>query len=100
MITVSGTLRLSPGDLETVREEAKAVIAATRAEAGCRVYSFAEDLVEPGLVRIYEEWDSRDDLARHGKADHIATWQAALKRVTVLSRDLKVSEIAASEPLA
>ena len=100
MIIVAGTLRLSAQDLDAVRADAVAVISATRAEQGCLVYAFAEDLMEPGLVRIYEEWESREDLDRHGKTDHIAAWRAALSRVTVLARDLKMIEVAGSEPLA
>lgn len=100
MIIVAGTQRLHPADLEALRETAKATIAATRAETGCIVYSFAEDLSEPGLVRIYEEWESRDDLARHGKSDHIAAWRAALSKVEILGRELKIIEVAKSEPLA
>ncbi|WP_206454706.1 putative quinol monooxygenase [Aurantimonas marina] len=100
MIIVAGTQRLHPADLEALRETANATIAATRAEPGCLVYSFAQDLTEPGLVRIYEEWESRDDLTRHGKSDHIAAWRAALSKVEVLGRDLKIIEVAKSEQLA
>ena len=99
MIIVAGTLRLSQQDLDAVRADAVAVVSATRTEQGCLVYAFAEDLLEPGLVRIYEEWESREDLARHGKADHVAAWHAALKRVTVLARDLNIIEVAGSEKL-
>ncbi|TFF21645.1 antibiotic biosynthesis monooxygenase [Jiella endophytica] len=99
MIIVSGILRLSPADLAGLREAAAAVLAATRAEAGCIVYSFAEDLIEPGLVRIYEEWESREALAAHGKSAHIAAWHQALKGVSVLKRDLKLIEAGKAEPL-
>ncbi len=100
MIVVAGTQRLHAADLDRLRDVANATIAATRAETGCLVYSFAEDLTEPGLVRIYEEWESRDDLTRHGQSDHIAAWRAALSEVEVLGRDLKIIEVAKSEPLA
>ncbi|MCB8839618.1 putative quinol monooxygenase [Aurantimonas sp. VKM B-3413] len=100
MIIVAGTLRLSADDLAAVRKDAEVVLTATRAETGCLVYAFAEDLLEPGLVRIYEEWESREDLARHGQSDHVKAWHQALKRVTVLGRDLKIVEVASTEPLA
>ena len=100
MIIVSGIQRFAPNDLPGLREAARTVIAATRAEPGCIVYSFAEDLVEPGLVRIYEEWESREDLARHGRSGHIAAWRDALSKVEVLARDLKIVEVAGTEPLA
>ncbi|MER0236882.1 putative quinol monooxygenase [Fulvimarina sp. MAC8] len=99
MIIVSGILKLTPEDLARVRSAAQAVIAATRAEPGCLVYSFADDLMEPGLVRIYEEWESREDLSRHGKSDHVAEWHRALEGVTVLERRLEIIDVASREPL-
>ncbi|WP_209593915.1 putative quinol monooxygenase [Jiella mangrovi] len=99
MIIVSGTLRLSPEDLAKLRDQAAIVLTETRAETGCLVYAFAEDLLEPGLVRIYEEWESREALAAHGKAPHIAAWHEALAGVTVLGRDLKLVEAGRAEPL-
>lgn len=99
MIIVSGTLRLLAEDLPKIRVAAATVIAATRAEAGCIVYAFAEDLLEPGLIRIYEEWESREALSEHGRSAHIATWQETLRTVTVLGRDLDVTEAGAREKL-
>ena len=59
----------------------------------------AEDLLEPGLVRIYEEWESREALAAHGRSAHIAAWHKALSAVTVIERDLKLIEAGKAEPL-
>ncbi|MCW4116347.1 antibiotic biosynthesis monooxygenase [Aurantimonas sp. MSK8Z-1] len=100
MIIVSGILRLAATDLSRVREAAGAVLTQTRAEPGCIAYSYAEDLLEPGLVRIYEEWDSREALTAHGQSAHVAAWHAALKSVTTLERDLKTVEAGRIEPLA
>ncbi|MCQ0989161.1 putative quinol monooxygenase [Jiella marina] len=99
MIIVAGTLRLSPEDLASVRDAARTVLTETRKETGCRVYSFAEDLLEPGLVRIYEEWDTRADLDAHARAPHIADWHKVLSGVTILKRELSVIEAGAVEPL-
>ena len=99
MIIVSGILRLAAADLARLREAAAGVLSATRAEDGCIVYSFAEDLLEPGLVRIYEEWESREALAAHGRSAHIAAWHKALSAVTVIERDLKLIEAGKAEPL-
>ena len=51
MIIVAGTFRVEPDKMDALRPHAQAVIAATRQEPGCIVYSFAEDLAEPGLIR-------------------------------------------------
>lgn len=100
MIVVAGILRLTPEGLAAVREVARATVTTTNAEAGCILYSFAEDLVEPGLVRIYEEWDSREALGAHGVAPHMTVWRDALKTVEVLELKLSLIETASVEPFA
>ncbi len=90
MIIVAGTIRVPPENLDSLRPHAAAVIQATRAEAGCVVYSFAEDLLDPGLIRIFEIWESREDLDRHGRAPHMEPWRAATKAHGVTGRDIRV----------
>ncbi|WP_182087283.1 putative quinol monooxygenase [Aureimonas sp. ME7] len=100
MIIVAGVLRLTPEGLATVREVARATVATTNAETGCIVYTFAEDISEPGTIRIYEEWDSREALDAHGRAPHMTIWRDALKTIEVKGLDLKLVETASVEPFA
>ncbi|HEX2255532.1 MAG TPA: putative quinol monooxygenase [Afifellaceae bacterium] len=99
MIVVAGTFRVPPEKLEALRPHAQAVIAATRGEPGCIAYSFAEDLADPGLIRIYEEWRSLDDLQAHAKSAHMAPWRAALAEIGASGRDLKRYEAGEATPL-
>jgi quinol monooxygenase YgiN len=75
------------------------VIEATRREAGCRVYSFAEDLLEPGLIRIFEIWESRADLDAHAKAAHMDPWRAAVGAAGATGRDIRVFSAEGGEPI-
>jgi quinol monooxygenase YgiN len=99
MIVVAGTIRVAPEKMDALRPHAEAVIAATRAEPGCLAYSFAEDLAEPGLIRIYEEWRSLQDLEAHGRAPHMTPWRAAVGEIGVLARDLKRYEAGEPTPM-
>ena len=99
MIIVAGTIRVPPDNMERLRPHARRVIDATRAEPGCLVYSFAEDVVEPGLIRIFEIWETREDLDRHGQAEHMAPWRAAVAENAVSGRDIKVYPAEAGEAL-
>ena len=99
MIIVAGTARIPPENLARWRDAAKVVIAATRMEAGCRVYSFAEDIVEPGLVRIFEIWETRAALDAHGATPHIAVWRSVLAEIAAFDRELKTYEAAEGKPL-
>jgi quinol monooxygenase YgiN len=100
MIVVAGYLRLSPDTLEALRPLARETVLATRAEAGCIVYAFSEDMAEPGLLRIYEEWESAAHLDAHGQTPHIAAWRAALAKVEILDRELKRVSIDGFAPFA
>lgn len=75
MILVVGTFRLPPEGLAAGREALIRVVEATRAEAGCLSYAYAEDLLEPGLIRVSEAWESREHLAVHFTAPHMKQWQ-------------------------
>ncbi|WP_062210795.1 putative quinol monooxygenase [Aureimonas sp. AU12] len=100
MIIVAGTLQLTEIGLASIRDAARAVILATREEEGCILYSFAADLTEPGLVRIYEEWESRETLKAHGASAHVAAWREALKSIDVKSSELRLIEVTSVEPFA
>lgn len=51
------------------------VIAASRAEPGCIAYSYAEDVLDPGLFRVSEAWASAAALTAHFDTAHMRQWQ-------------------------
>jgi quinol monooxygenase YgiN len=90
MIVVAGTYRVPVDKLDKLRPHAEAVIAATRAEKGCQVYSFAEDLLEPGLIRVFEIWESRAHLDAHLKAPHMDPWREAVAECRQYDRNIGI----------
>lgn len=99
MIIVAGTYRVPADKLEAYRPHAEAVIAATRREAGCVTYSFAFDVVDPGLVRIFEIWETRAHLDAHLRAPHMTPWRQAGMDLGFRDRDIMTYEAADGEPL-
>jgi quinol monooxygenase YgiN len=93
MIVVAGTFRVPADKIEALQPHAKAVIAATRQEAGCTTYSFAHDVMDGGLVRIFEIWETREHLDRHLKAPHMMPWRAALAELGASGRDIKIYRV-------
>jgi len=77
MIVVTGHFRLAPEAVEQARPYMAHVVTQSRAEPGCLGYHYGEDLIEPGLFRITEAWESREDLARHLGEPHMKAWQGA-----------------------
>lgn len=78
LILVTGHLRIAADAVDALRPHMRALVEATRQEDGCILYAFAEDVVEPGTIRIVERWRDWPALEAHGKAPHIAAWRDAL----------------------
>jgi quinol monooxygenase YgiN len=99
MLVIAGTVRAPPENLPALRPHMLIVLKASQAEDGCIVYSYAEDIEEPGLIRIFEAWRDRPALAAHGKAPHLAAWREAGKQLGVFDRRLTLSDGAGETPL-
>lgn len=89
MIVVQGEARFHPDDMEGLRAAAAVMVPATRAEPGCNAYAYAEDMFEPGVVHIIEQWKDEAAIAAHFASPHMATFNAALGKARVLA--LKVT---------
>lgn len=93
-IVVGGHFRLKPADVEAVRPLMEAVLTATRAEDGCIVYSYAEDVLDPGFIRLFEIWRDMAALDAHNAAPHIAAWKEARAKFDVSERRVIAYEVA------
>lgn len=98
-IVIAGTVRVPPGELEKLKPHMLRMLAASRAEDGCLVYSYGEDVAEPGLIRVFEAWRDQAAIDAHFKADHMAVWRAACADHGVSDRRLFLYEIAAERAL-
>jgi quinol monooxygenase YgiN len=83
MILIQGHIKVSPDNVARLKEVAAPLIAATRQEAGCIAYAFAEDIGEPGLVHIAERWADDAALADHNKTPHLAAFMGAMPTLGV-----------------
>ena len=99
MIAVIGEFRLPLASLEAGREAMARVIAASRAESGCLAYAYAEDVLEPGLFRVNEAWESREALAAHFAMPHMKQWQRERADLGMTGRAVTAYEAGAPEPL-
>lgn len=99
MIVVIGTFRLPVENVEAGRTAMAEVIAASRAEPGCLSYAYAEDVLEPGLFRVSEAWESREALAAHFEAPHMKQWQRERAELGMTERAVTVYEVASEEAL-
>lgn len=59
-----------------LRDAMDAMVAPSRAEAGCQRYDAFQS--ETGQVIVVETWDDQAALDRHGQTPHMATFRAAI----------------------
>ena len=75
------------------------MLAASRHEDGCIEYSYAVDVLDPGLVRIFEAWRDRAALDRHFQAPHLASWRQSWPAIGISDRKLSLYEVGSVAPL-
>jgi quinol monooxygenase YgiN len=97
MILVVGTFRVDPDRRDAARPAMAQMIAASRAEDGCLGYSYAEDLLDAGLIHVTERWSDRVALTAHVATAHIAEWRAQWPALGLGERDLAIYHIAEVE---
>ncbi|MGH8996610.1 MAG: putative quinol monooxygenase [Acidimicrobiales bacterium] len=98
MILVAGFIDVDPAVRDQFLAAMRETIVATRSEPGCLEYTFAADAVEPGRVRLFERWETKDDLGTHlaAMAEQPSPVSAGVERAAV---ELVQYEISAHGPL-
>ena len=74
MLLLTAFIEVAPSDREAIHSALPAVIAATRAEAGCEEYGCYEDTQQPGRYVFVERWRDQASLDRHLATPHMAAW--------------------------
>ena len=99
MIVIAGHIRLDPSKLADTIAAARAVMEETRKEAGCISYTFSSDLLEEGLIHVFEEWASQEALDGHFTAPHMKVFQVAAAGLGVREMNIQRYDVSAVAPL-
>lgn len=94
VIVLAGSFRIAPEHRAEALAAAEAMIAATRAEPGCIAYSFAVDLLDDHLIRVFEVFEDADALAAHRASPHMATWRAQAAAIGLSERRMAQYDVA------
>jgi quinol monooxygenase YgiN len=86
MIHVIAIITAKPGMRDQVLAAARANLAAVHAEKGCIEYGPAVDAdvsfgtkLGPDTFVFVEKWETKEDLAAHARAPHMAAYAAKIK---------------------
>jgi quinol monooxygenase YgiN len=99
MIIVAGSVRVEPAKREAARAIMEKVITASRGEDGCIDYAYAVDVLDPGLVRVWEVWRDRETLQRHFQTPHLGEWRAAWPTFGITDRKLAIYDVSGTTAL-
>ena len=99
MLVIAGEIEIDPAQREAAVAAALRMMAETRKEAGCISYSFSGDLVQSGIFRIFEEWESQQALDAHFASPHMASFQAAVGGLGVKRMKVQRYEVSSVGPL-
>jgi quinol monooxygenase YgiN len=98
-VIVAGTFRVPAERFAGIRPHLEAVIAATREEEGCLAYSYAVDVADPELIRVFEQWRDQACLDAHFQAPHMLAWQKARTEHGFHDRQISSHDVAASRAI-
>ena len=98
-VLIAGTVRVPPENIPAFRPHMDRMLEASRAEAGCITYSYAVDVQDPGLIRVFEAWRDQAAVEAHFAAPHMAEWRAAWPAFGVSDRRLSIYEVVAERAL-
>lgn len=99
MIILAGSIRIPPENLARARPHLEAIVNGTRSEPGCIAYSFAHDVMDEGLVRIFEVFSNAEALAAHRASAHMAAWRACWPDVGIGERNMTQYDISKFEKI-
>lgn len=92
MIIVTGTMEVPEEHIETAKKNFRLAEAATASERGCITYRFFQSVEQPGLFRVYEEWEDKDALREHGAHANMAAHRERMAPLGLTSRKIKMIE--------
>lgn len=96
-VAVIGQFRVPLENLEQARPEMGKVLEASRAEAGCREYNFGEDVLDPGLIRVSEVWESLEHLMAHTETPHYLAWTELRTELNLSGRKITLLHVSSEQ---
>lgn len=79
MIVINARVATDAASIEKLKDAISVMERASRAEPGCRDYTFSIELNDPNTLRITELWDDMAALAAHFATPHMADFSKALQ---------------------
>ena len=99
MLVIAGTIKVGANDIENNKDAIVKMCVESNKEAGCHAYSFSADLEVPGLIRVFECWETEQDLIDHFQTPHMDEFQKVLATLTIEGMDVQKYQIESVGPM-
>jgi quinol monooxygenase YgiN len=70
LLTIMAKIRAKENSIEKVKGELLNLVEPTCKEKGCVDYIFHQDLEDPSVIMLYENWENNADLEAHMNTKH------------------------------
>jgi quinol monooxygenase YgiN len=98
-IIVAGRLDFANADCAEIVRGGRAYIEESRREAGCKAYDWLVDPLEPGVIHVFEEWESEAALGRHFKDPSYLSMRGHLETFEMTGFEVNLYSVAGVEPV-
>jgi len=71
VLVLAGSVRIDPAKRNDVVEATIEVMQETRKQPGCISFVFSADLEDPGVLHVFQEWETAEALNRHLTAPRV-----------------------------
>jgi quinol monooxygenase YgiN len=99
MLIIAGTITVDPDDREKFLALRRDTVAAARQMKGCLEYAFSADIVDPSCVRLFERWESEDDVAAWMMAHRSDRRDSGEPEVSIRRMDFLKHQISSTGPI-
>ena len=93
MLVVAGTILIDPAKRVEAEAAFEKMRKATLKESGCLEYQAYFGRTDPGLLFLFEKWESEDALDVHFSTPHMAEFGGAMAGFGVRGTDVKKYEV-------
>ncbi len=99
MLIIAGTITVDPEDREQFLTLRQDTVARARQMKGCLEYAFSADIVDPCCVRLFERWESEDDVAAWMVAHRNDRQESGRPGVSIRRMDFLKHQISSTGPI-
>lgn len=98
-VIVAGTMEFDPDKVEEALRSAREHIEGAYTEKGCVHYAWTSDVLNPGRIYVFEEWETGEDFAAHLASHWYADMGAHIRKHGVKAASVKKYRVDLSEPV-